>query len=130
MLFVRNLIAPDSEDFVPFVFSGQTGNSSFKVSAALPTASILIPLLNQASSDASNIPENWLNWFKSLSETTVKVSGMRGMTTQLLIEVPIMEICSIPRNSDSYAIDLRLEMASLDLNICRRNQKSGIIIFL
>ena len=129
MLFVRNLIAPDSEDFVPFVFSGQTGNSSFKVPAALPTASILIPLLNQASSDTSNIPENWLNWFKSLSETTVKVSGMRGMTTQLLIEVPIMEICSIPRNSDSYAIDLRLEMASLDLNICRRNQKSGIIYY-
>lgn len=130
MSFVRSLIAPDSNDFVSFLFSGQTGNSSFKVPAALPTASILIPLINQASSDTSNIPENWLNWFKSLSETTVKVSGMRGMTTQLLIEVPKMEICSIPRISDSYAIDLRLDMASIDLNICRRNQKSGIIFIM
>ena len=132
-LFIRNLIVPNAPNFVPFVLTGKSKPNlaaAFKTSALLPTNSFILPLLNRIYLKSTGVkpvelPENWLNWFKSLAETTVKISGMRGLTTQLLIELPQMEICSRPIKFDSYAVDLRIEMSSLDLNICRRNQKSS-----
>ena len=45
-----------------------------------------------------------------LAETTIKVAGMRGLTTQLLVETPQLEICSKPKKFDSFSIDLRLNL--------------------
>lgn len=127
--FVRNLIVPDGEDFVPFLLKAQSSSASFITTATLPSASLVNQITSAAllkSTAASyELPENWANWFNSLAETTVKIAGMHGLTTQLLIEMPQMEICSTPKKFDSFSIDLRLEFTSLDLNICRRNQKSS-----
>jgi hypothetical protein len=130
--FIRNLIVPNAPNFVPFVLSGQSKAATFKATALLPSTSFISPLLNQIylkslATKPVKLPENWLNWFKALAETTVKISGMRGLTTQLLLEMPQMEIVAVDK-FESYAIDLRLEMSSIDLNICRRNQKSSKLL--
>ena len=134
-LFVRNLMVPNAPNFVPFVFGGRNAkaSASFTVPAVLPSLSFLRPFVGKfyrkamKSFDSKIIPENWANWFNSLAETTVKIAGLRGLTTQLLIELPQMEICSKPQKFDSFSVDFRIEMTSIDLNICRRNKKTGNI---
>lgn len=128
--FVRNLIVPDADDFVPFLLKAQGPSASSITTATLPSLLLINRITAVAaaflkSSTNGALPENWANWLSSLAETTVKVAGMRGLTTQLLIEMPQMEICSRPKKFDSFSVDLRLEFAPLDLNICRRNQKSS-----
>jgi hypothetical protein len=131
--FVRSLVNPTASKFVPVSIHGQSGVDSFKIDTSVPTRTALLPFLHafilKSTNSIHELPKNWENWFKSLAETTVKVSGLRGLTTQLLLEMPQMEIFSNPHEPDSFGLDVRVEMTSIDLNICRRNRDSGIISY-
>lgn len=140
-----NLSFEDSQSFISawrnlvrdFVISGsnklpvslafKSGDRVMSSSIFLPTLTTFVRIIQSLPvlKTDSVLPENWREWFDAFAASEIKMSGFSGLTTQLLLALPQLEISGKPKPLDSVAILLNLSLPDLALTLCRRAPHEG-----
>lgn len=139
-----SVIATDSKSFIPAWFqvakeflrgresklpldwTFASEKCKFSSKLFVPTADIFYRIFSALPvTKSGSLPATWAEWFKAFSSTDIKLTGFRGLTTQLMIALPQIEISGRPKPLDSVAFDVNLSLPQLSMNMCHRSAQAG-----